>query len=146
MPGPDGAGMLRRLALGFFSLAAWLFGPRAAWLDLKLAVLAGGFFALMIAKPALFDRGGLAGVSWLPDPAWITLMAVLTVLHGLGLARPWQHKVRIAASLGSAWVWTLVALSIWRVELSTGVLNYGLVGLGALFGAIYVAGLPRESR
>ena len=135
---------MRRPVDALVGFADRLFGPLALWVDLKLTLLSAGWFVLMICKPAMFDRGVLAGLSWLPDEVWILLMGALAVGHGVGLVRPWWRNLRTGASLTSAWVWLFVATSLGRVEISTGVLNYAVVGAGALFSAIYLSGLARE--
>ena len=136
--------MFHRVTEAIFAFASWLFGARAAWIDMKLSALSAGWCALMVARPELFDRGVLSGLDWLPDPVWIWLMAALATFHAVGLIRPRRVRLRIATALVSAWTWLFVALSLARVEFTTGILNYALIGFGALFGAIYIAGLPRE--
>ena len=129
-----------RLVSPLLSCAEWLFGRRAAGIDLALGCLAVGWCCLMVAKPAMFDRPGYAGFAWLPDAGWIALSAALAGAHGLGLQFPAFRGLRAVACLGSSWLWIFVALSLGRVEIVPGVINCGIVGIGALFGAIHVAG------
>jgi hypothetical protein len=136
----------RRFVLTALAFPQWLFGPRAAGLDLGPGVIAAGWCALMICKPEVFDRGSFIGMAWLPDLAWTLIMAVMALGHAAGLLLPFLRSVRCAASLLSAWMWLVISVSLWRVEFSTGVWVYGVIGFGALFGAIYLAGLPHERR
>lgn len=135
--------MLTLLTNGLLAFVERLFGARAGWIDFKLSVLAGGWAALMIARPDIFDRGNFAGLNWLPDPVWIGLLVTLAVVHAIGFLRPGIRILRPLASAVSAWAWIFVAISLWRVEMGPGVINYAIVGVGALLGMIYLAGLPR---
>ena len=123
----------------------WLFGPRAPGIDLALLLFAAGWGGLMIGRPAVFDRGAFAGMRWLPDATWIAFFVSVAGMHAAGLARWDWRNLRCAACLLSAWVWISVSVSIWKVELVPGVIVYGVVGLGALCGAIYLSGQPRKA-
>lgn len=134
--------MIRRVALRLLAFPDWLYSPRAAGFDLGLGLLAFGWGSLMLLKPTMFDAGTYVGMTWLPDAVWITLMFVISGLHLGGLLCPLWKAVRVTASLLSSWTWFFVSLSLARVEINTGVIAYGLNGWGALFAAIYLAGLP----
>ena len=134
---------VRRLVTWLLGFPEWLYGRRAAGLDLGPGLIATGWAALMIGKPGMFDRGAFVGMNWLPDAAWIGLMILIAGLHGVGLARPGWIALRVAASLLSAWAWIFVAASLWRVELTTGCVSYSLFGLGSLVAAIHLAGHAR---
>lgn len=143
----EGDGPVRRSAAvavtPLVRFVEWLFSPRAPGLDVGLCLFAGGWGYLMITRPALFDVGQFVGMQWLADQIWITFFCLLAVMHAVGCARPSWRSLRVAANLLSAWIWISVAGSFLRVELTTGVVAYAVVGFGALCGAIYIAGLPR---
>jgi hypothetical protein len=122
----------------------WMFGSSAPGLDLGLFLFAFGWGSLMLLKPRLFDTGQFVGMQWLPDATWIGFFAMLSVMHGAGFLCPRWRALRVAAGLLSAWIWMSVSGSLLRVEMTTGVLAYAIVGFGALCGSIYVAGLPRH--
>lgn len=122
----------------------WLFGPQLPCLDVGLFLFAFGWCSLMLCKPALFDSGQFVGMQWLHDVAWIGFFAALTIMHGAGFVQPRWRSMRVAASLLSAWIWMSISGSFLRVEMTTGVLAYAIVGLAALCGSIYIAGLPRN--
>ena len=138
--------VIRRLVLTALAFPDWLFGRRAAGLDLGVGLIAAGWFGLMVCKPEVFDRGSFIGMAWLPDVVWMLIMAIMALGHAAGLAFPFLRSLRCAASLLSAWMWLVISVSLYRVEFSTGVWVYGVIGCGSLFGAIYLAGLPRERR
>lgn len=125
--------------------AEWMFGPQAAVIDLALMVMAAGWAMLEVLKPQLFDTGAFVGLAWIAEPVWFALHVVLTILHGAGLLRPFWRNLRIAAAFLSAWHWLFVAFSLLRIEMTTGVLAYGALGSFALFGGIYLAGVPRKA-
>lgn len=135
--------MLRRPVTGILFAAEWLYGPRAAGFDVALGALAAGWYGLMIGRPEMFDRGSLLGLTWLPDAVWICLLGCLAGMHMVGLVRPSWRAWRVSAVLASSWTWLFVSLSLSRIELTTGVIAYGVIGLGAVFGGIYLASLPR---
>lgn len=124
--------------------AEWLFGPLAIIIDIVLLLFAAGWAILEVMRPGLFDTGAFVGLSWVADPYWFCLHALLTVLHGTGVVRPHWRALRVSASFLSAWNWLFVSLSMVRVELTTGVLAYAILGFFALFGGIFLAGLPRK--
>lgn len=138
--------MLRRFVLAALTIPDWLYGRRAAGLDLGPGALAAGWATLMICRPEMFDRGSFVGMGWVPDPIWIFLMVVMTILHLAGLVRPNWRPLRTSAALLSAWAWIFVAVSFARVEIGTGVIAYGIFGIGALGASFYLAGQPRERR
>ncbi|MGX5776500.1 hypothetical protein [Methylorubrum zatmanii] len=125
--------------------AEWLFGPLAPGVDLGLMLIAAGWAMLEVLKPQLFDRGAFVGMSWVADPIWFAIHVMLVTLHGMGLLRPHWRMLRFSAAFLSSWHWLVVALSLLRVEMNTGVLAYGLLGLFALFSGIYLAGVPRKA-
>lgn len=146
--GYDEGGAVRRAVAGAVTplvrFVEWLFGPRAPGLDLGLCLFALGWGSLMLFKPRLFDTGQFVGMQWLHDGIWIGFFAVLTIMHAAGFIQPRWRALRVAAGLLSAWIWMSVSGSLLRVEMTTGVLAYAIVGFGALCGSIYVAGLPRH--
>lgn len=118
-----------------------LYGRRASAVDLSLGLIAFGWLVLEIVRPELFDQRSYTGMAWMPDEAWMALFGVLTILHARGLLRPFAKTVRTIACAGSSWVWLFVSLSLARIEVTTGVWIYAVVGVGALGAAIYVANL-----
>ncbi|KQO53087.1 hypothetical protein [Methylobacterium sp. Leaf85] len=122
----------------------WLFGPHAPGIDLLLGLFAAAWGGLMLTRPHVFDRGAFVGLSWMPDAYWLGFFAVLTALHALGFFRLWLRSVRVAACLLSAWIWITVPVSLYRIELTTGVLIYPIIGCAALCGALYLSGQPRK--
>lgn len=122
----------------------WLFGPLAPGIDLLLCLFAGAWGSLMIFRPQTFDRGAFVGMNWLADAYWIAFFVVLTALHGLGVIRCHLRWARVTACLLSAWIWISVAVSLAKVEVTTGVLTYPIIGGAALFGALYLSGPPRK--
>ncbi len=142
-------GLVRRTAAGAVTplvrFVEWLFSPAASGLDVGLCLFAAGWGGLMIAKPALFDTGQFVGMQWLRDEAWIGFFLLLTLTHAAGCLRPHWRTMRVGACLFSAWIWISVSVSLYRVEMTTGVLAYCIVGFGALAGGIYIAGLPRKA-
>jgi len=127
-------------------LAEWMFGPLAPAIDLVLLFFAAGWAILEVLKPAYFDTGAFVGLNWLSDPYWFALHVTLTVLHGIGLTRPHWRVIRVGGAFLAAWNWLFVSLSLARIEITTGVLAYAIVGVFALLGGIYLAGLPRKAR
>ena len=125
--------------------AEFVFGPLAPGIDLVLALFAAGWATLMVERPELFDRGSFVGMTWLPDPAWITFLTLLALLHGIGFFRLHARNLRVASALMSAWIWICVSVSFLRVDVSTGVISYAIIGLSALLGGVYLAGLPRKA-
>lgn len=123
----------------------WLFGPRAPGIDLALALFASGWAWLMLVKPELFDRSPFVGMNWLPDASWICLFWGMAGLHGLGFIRPTAITIRQGACLLSAWIWITVSASIATIEITTGVVTYGIIGAGALAGALYISGQPKAA-
>lgn len=133
------------LAVRPIRFAEWLFGPLAPGLDLGLMLLPAGWAILEVTRPQLFDSGAFVGLSWVSDPVWFSLHCLLTALHGIGLVRPYWRVLRIGAAFLSAWHWLFVALSLVRVEMTTGVIAYAIIGAWALVGGVYLAGLPRKA-
>lgn len=125
--------------------AEWAFGPRRPDLDLVLMTISLGWAILEVTRPELFDTGAFVGMAWVSDPAWFTLHVVLAALHALGLLRLHWRTLRIGAAFLSSWHWLLVAVSLLRVEWTTGVFAYGAIGVWALIGGVYLAGLPRKA-
>ncbi|WP_264047519.1 hypothetical protein [Methylobacterium flocculans] len=123
----------------------WLFGPLAPGIDLILCLFAASWGSLMIARPQIFDRGAFVGMGWLPDVTWIAFFAILTVLHGLGVFCCYLRWIRVTACLLSAWIWISVAVSFAKIEVTTGVLTYAIIGGAALCGALYLSGQPRKA-
>lgn len=142
-------GLVRRAAAGAVTplvrFVEWLFGPAAPGIDVGLCLFAAGWGGMMIAKPEMFDRGQFVGMQWLRDEIWIGFFLLLTVAHAAGGLRPYWRTLRVGAGLLSAWIWISVSGSLYRVEMSTGVLAYAIVGFGALCGSIFIAGLPRKA-
>lgn len=134
-----------RLAAHPVRFAEWLFGPLAPAIDLGLMLVAAGWAVLEVTRPQIFDAGALRGLAWISDPVWIAIHAGLTVLHGIGLVRPYARTLRIAAAFASSWHWLFVALSLVRIEMTTGVVAYSLLGAYALVGGVYLAGVPRKA-
>lgn len=132
------------LVTGPVRFAEWLFGPLAAIIDMVLLLFAAGWAIMEVMKPAYFDTGAFIGLSWVSDPIWFSLHVVLTVLHGLGLVRLHWRTLRAGAAFLSAWNWLFISLSLVRIEMTTGVLAYAILGGMALFGGIFLAGLPRK--
>lgn len=139
-------GILRRTAAGAVTplvrFVEWLFGPAAPGLDVGLCLFAAGWGGMMLGKPEMFDRGQFVGMQWLHDEIWIGFFLLLTLTHAAGSIRPHWRSLRVGAHLLSAWIWISVSVSLFRVEMTTGVLAYCIVGFGALCGGIYIAGLP----
>lgn len=127
-------------------LAEWLFGPLAPAIDLMLLLFASGWAILEVMKPAYFDTGAFVGLSWVADPYWFAIHVALTVLHGIGLVRLHWRALRVFGAFFSAWNWLFISVSLSRVEITTGVLAYAILGFFALMGGIYLAGLPRKAR
>lgn len=123
----------------------WLFGPQAPGVDLVLCLFAASWGGLMLARPAIFDKGAFVGMQWLPDAVWIVFFSALTVMHALGFFLWAARWVRVAACLLSAWIWISVAVSFSKVEVTTGVLTYAIIGGAALCGALYLSGQPRKA-
>lgn len=119
----------------------WLFEPRAPGVDLTLALFALAWGGLMVLRPEIFDRDSYSGLTVLPDIAWIVGFSSLVGVHLLGMWRLHWRSMRITGCLVSSWAWYFVAFSLGRVDITTGVLTYGIVGSAALAGAIYIAGL-----
>lgn len=144
----DEGGPMRRTVAGAVTplvrFVEWLFGPRMPGIDVGLCLFALGWGSLMLFKPRLFDTGQFVGMQWLHDTVWIGFFGALTVMHAAGFARTHWRALRVAAGLLSAWIWMSVSGSLLRVEMTTGVLAYAIVGAMALFGSIYIAGLPRH--
>ncbi len=122
-----------------------MYGPRALGIDLGLCLIAAGWASLMVAHPEKFDRGTYVGMTWLPDAAWIAVFVLLTIMHGVGAACADWRVLRVAACLLSAWIWLSVTCSIFRVEMTTGVIAYGLFAACALTGAVYLSGQPHKA-
>jgi hypothetical protein len=146
-PGPRAPARAANAAiLPLLRFVEWLFGPRFGAVDLGLMLLAAGWSGLLLGKPSLFDQASFAGLHWIADEVWTSLMCGLVGAHGVGIWRPRWAAVRIGAILLSSWVWIVVAVSFARIQISTGVVTYSLIGLGALCAAIHVAsGSPRRS-
>jgi hypothetical protein len=146
-PGPRAPARAANAAiLPLLRFVEWLFGPRFGAVDLGLMLIAAGWSGLLIGHPTLFDQASFRGLAWLADEVWTGLMLTLVGAHAVGIWRPRWAAVRIAAILLSSWAWIFVAISFARVQISTGVVTYALIGLGALCAAIHVAsGSPRRS-
>lgn len=138
-------GLWTSLAARPVRFAEWVFGPLAPVIDLGLMLVAAGWAMLEVLKPELFDTGAFVGLAWVAEPVWFALHIVLTVLHGVGLLRPHLRTLRITAAFLSSWHWLFVAFSLLRIEMTTGVVAYGLLGFFALIGGIYLAGVPRKA-
>lgn len=135
-------GLMTRAAARLVHFAEWSFGPQAPAIDLGLMLFAAGWAVLEVTRPQIFDTGAFVGLAWVSDPVWFGLHALLTVMHGAGLVRLHWRSLRAASAFLSAWHWLFVAASLFRIEMTTGVLAYGLLGLFALTGGIYLVGLP----
>lgn len=138
-------GRLTAVALRPVRFAEWLFSPLAPSIDLVLMLYAAGWAILEVTRPHVFDIGALVGLRWVSDPTWIVLHLVLTVLHGIGLVRPYWRVLRIGAAFLSAWHWLFVAISLVRIDITPSVVAYSILGFWALFGGVYLAGLPRKA-
>lgn len=138
-------GRLASLAARPVRFADWLFSPAAPSIDLVLMLFAAGWAMLEVMRPQLFDVGAFVGLSWLADHYWFALHVSLTMLHGLGLIRPCWRFLRVAAAFLSSWNWLFVSVSLLRIEITTGVLAYAILGGWALFSGVYLAGLPRKA-
>lgn len=145
----EGDGAVRRTATRIVTpivrFAEWVFGPRAPGVDLLLGLLAGGWAGLMLFRPQLFDVGAFVGMQWLADDIWLSFFASLATMHLCGLLFASWRTLRCAGCLLSAWIWLSVAVSLATIEITTGVVAYTLVGLGALLGAIYLQGQPKKA-
>ena len=125
-------------------MVEWLYGPKAAGIDLFMALVSAGWAGLMLARPDAFDRGSYVGMTWMADALWIGFFVLLAVLHVVGLVRPSMRNLRCGASLLSAWIWISVSASLATIELLPAVFTYAAIGMGALGGAIYLSGQPRK--
>lgn len=132
--------MIRKAIGRLVGLVDWLYGRPAAGIDCGLGAIAAGWGTLMLARPAIFDAGAYAGMTWLPDPVWSGLMIAVALLHLAGVLRPAWINLRTGTALVSAWIWLFIAMSLLRIALSPGVITYSILGVGALFGAIHIAG------
>ena len=133
---------MTRAAARLVRFAEWTFGPQAPSIDLALMLFAAGWAILEVMRPQIFDTGAFVGLAWVSDPIWFGLHVLLTVLHGSGLVRPHWRSLRAGSAFLSAWHWLFVAVSLFRIEMTTGVLAYLLLGMFALTGGIYLVGLP----
>ncbi|TXN71638.1 hypothetical protein [Methylobacterium sp. WL6] len=122
----------------------WMFGPLAQGIDLLLFLFAAAWGGLMIFRPKIFDVGTFVGMQWLPDFTWIAMFGVLTAWHAAGMFLGHRRALRYSACLFSAWIWITVSASFATIEITTGVLCYGIVGSFALCGALYLSGQPRK--
>lgn len=136
-------GFAGRVARPVVMFSEWFFGRGLPGIDLFLGLLSAGWFALMLSKPEMFDRGNFIGMAIMPDPAWIFVFGSLVCLHAAGTVRPGWRNLRMGAALLSAWVWLFLAFALAGVEFSTGTWAYALVGILAAIAAIYLSGLPR---
>ena len=125
--------------------AEWVFGSGAAGIDLLLGLLAAGWAGLMVSRPQIFEHGTFVGMNWLADGIWLAFFVALALLHLAGLLLISWRTLRCASALLSAWIWISVAVSFATIEITTGVLVYGLIGSAALLGAIYLQGQPRKT-
>lgn len=145
----DEGGAVRRAATTAITpivrFAEWVFGPRAAGIDLLLCLLSAGWAVLMVCRPQIFDQGTFVGMNWLADDIWLGFFVSLALLHLAGLLLLAWPTLRCAGALLSAWIWLSVAVSFATIEITTGVLVYGLIGSAALLGAIYLQGQPRKT-
>lgn len=135
---------MKRVLLPLPRFVGWLFGRRGQGIDLALAPPAIGWAALMLLKPELFDVGSFQGMAWLPDTAWIAVMAALGCGHVAGLALPGHVRPRVWLCFVAAWVWLSIAISLGRQGPGTGVILYAELGLMALFGGLHLSSLPRD--
>lgn len=138
-------GRLTAIALRPVRFAEWLFSPLAPTIDLILMLFAAGWAILEATRPHVFDIGAFVGLRWVSDPIWLTLHVGLTLLHGVGLIWPYWRVLRISAAFLSAWHWLFVAISLLRIDFTPSVVAYSIVGFWALFGGVYLAGLPRKA-
>ncbi len=145
----DEGGAVRRVVTRVIApivrFAEWVYGPTAAGIDLLLGALSAGWVGLMLLRPQIFDHGTFVGMNWLADDVWFFFFASLALLHLAGLLLLSWRTLRCAGALLSAWIWLSVAVSFATIEITTGVLVYGLIGSAALLGAIYLQGQPRKT-
>lgn len=136
--------MIARAFSPLLRFLRWFFGARAAGLDVVLAFPAAGWAALLIADPAMFERGNWANIAFLSPRAWLAIMLVLAVAHALCIAVPLRW-LRVSAAASSAWVWLFITYAIGRNGITPGTFVHMELGLIALLGGLHVYGL-RETR